>query len=481
MKSARLWIDLDAAIGTVDRRLFGGFVEHLGRAIYGGLYDPESAHADDLGRRADVLLALKQLDFTILRYPGGNFASGYHWQDGVGPREARKRVLDVAWNSLEPNLFGTDEFLQLSADMGWEPMLTVNLGSGTSREAAAWVAYCSERRPAVRVWGLGNEMDGDWQIGHAPAPQYVARAKEAALAMRAVDPEIELVACGSSNPEMTTWLEWDRTVLEGLHDVADYISLHRYAGKRGDDSEDFLAITNDIDRQIESIDAICRAVATESGRPGRTFLCFDEWNVWYRTAFKRFSDGGGTFAPPLIEEVYNLEDALVVAGFLNSFVRHADVVRIANLAQIVNAIAPLMTVGDSLLTQSIYWPFEMFSRRRDGISLRLAIDSPTFNSRSYGRANWLDASAIVNGSNLSVFLVNRGAQSLDVAMGSHQSEMKSVRSAEIVTAADLSSTNSLERPDEVAARSFEEFSIDKSGAHVALPPYSFVAATFEIA
>jgi alpha-N-arabinofuranosidase len=367
VETARIVIDTESVIGKVDPRLFGGFVEHLGRAIYGGLYDPKSPHADQTGCRSDVLERLGELGFTILRYPGGNFASGYHWQDGVGPVSARRSVVDEAWHSLEPNLFGTDEFLDLCSAMGWEPMLTVNLGSGSPEEAAEWVSYCRSRQPPVGVWCLGNEMDGDWQIGHAPAPQYVARALAAADAMRAVDPSVELVACGSSNPDMPTWLSWDRTVLEGLHDRVQYISLHRYAAKRDDDSEDFLAISGDVDRQIQAIDRLCLEVAAESGSSRRVFLCFDEWNVWYRTAFRRFSDGKGAFAPPLIEETYNLEDALVVAGFMNSFVRHADVVKIANLAQIVNAIAPVMTIGNPLLIQSIFWPFWLFSKRRNGL------------------------------------------------------------------------------------------------------------------
>ena len=478
---ARLLLDSAKVIAPVDPRVFGGFVEHLGRAIYGGLYDPESRQSDGDGWRADVLEALRRLDFTILRYPGGNFASGYHWRDGIGPREQRPQAVDEAWNSLEPNLVGTDEFASLCQTMGWQPMLTVNLGTGSAKEAAEWVEYCRTRGYNVETWCLGNEMDGEWQIGHAPAPEYVRRGREAARMMKAVDPDIELVACGSSNPDMPTWLEWDRTVLEGLHADADYISLHRYAVKKGDDSEDYLAITNDIDRQIEEVDAVCRDVASQSGTGKRAYLCFDEWNVWYRTQFKRFSDGHGKFAQPLIEEVYNLEDALVVAGFLNSFIRHADVVRIANLAQIVNAIAPLLTVGDDMLVQSIFWPFEMFSRRRRGVSLEMDVRSPSFGSPSYGEAPYLDASVILYENQLSVFAVNRSARELEVEVSMNDATMTGQLDAECLWAPSLDSSNSLEEPRRVFAHPFDQVVFRPDGsALMSLPPYSVVASTFEL-
>lgn len=477
---AKIRLDTKHTIGPVDPRLFGGFVEHLGRAVYGGLYDPDSDMSDPDGWRTDVLDALGRLDFTILRYPGGNFVSGYHWRDGVGPPNSRKQVLDLAWNSIEPNLVGTDEFMRLSARMDWEPMLTVNLGTGDAVEAADWVDYCVRNGYKVKVWCLGNEMDGEWQIGHVPASRYVERARAAAVKMRLVDPEIQLVACGSSNPDMPTWLEWDRTVLEGLHGRADYISLHRYAAKKDGDSEDFLAVSNDVDRQIEAIDRLCREVADRSGDSRRTFLCFDEWNVWYRTASKKYSDGRGAFAPPLLEELYSLEDALVVAGFLNSFVRHADVVHIANLAQIVNAIAPLLTVGDQLLVQSIFWPFQMFSRRRKGVSLQVDVEGPTYQSKSYGETALLDVSAILDRDRVSLFVVNRSLHDLDVQVCLEAVGIESTESAECVSGLDLDATNSIEKPDSVSMRQFEEISIQRGGAVATLPAHSFTAVTFVI-
>ncbi len=397
-------------VGRVDPRIFGGFLEHMGRAVYQGVYDPECAHADENGFRADTLGALKRLQMTAMRYPGGNFASGYHWQDGIGPRSQRPVIRELAWQSTETNQFGTDEFIRLSRQMDWTPMLTVNLGTGTPEEARNWVEYCnspagtkysslraangSAAPHAVKLWCLGNEMDGPWQLGHVPADQYAIRAQQAAKMMKDVDRSIELVVCGSCGIGLPTYLEWDRQVLEHLGEQVDYISLHRYVGNPNNDTLDFLAVTNSIDRQIEEMDAACRFVQARRRHRTRPYLCFDEWNVWYKN---QQMDGEGKQAPHLIEEVYNLEDALVAAGFLNSFIRHAGVVKIANIAQIVNVIAPILTRGDEMLIQSIFYPFEMFSKRRAGISLQPIVNGPKYVGATNGEAAYVDTSAILDG------------------------------------------------------------------------------------
>ena len=359
MDSTRIHLHTRYQIGQVDQRIFGGFLEHIGRAVYQGVYEPESRHADAAGFRGDVLSALRLLRMTAMRYPGGNFASGYHWMEGVGPRADRPTVRELAWRSLEPNTFGTDEYLALCRKMDWTPMITVNLGTGTPEEARNWVEYCncptgsryadlrakngSPEPYGVDLWCLGNEMDGPWQLGHVPADQYAIRAQQAAKMMKDVDKSLELVVCGSCTVGLPTYMEWDRQVLEHVGDLADYISLHRYVGNPKHDTPDYLAISNAIDTQIEEMDAVCRFVQAKRRSAKRAYLCFDEWNVWYKN---HEMDGAGKFAPPLVEERYNLEDALVVAAFLHSFLRHADVLKIANLAQIVNVIAPLITRGD---------------------------------------------------------------------------------------------------------------------------------------
>jgi len=503
MKETTITLHTGFQIGPLDPRIFGGFLEHMGRAVYEGVYAPDSPHADEDGFRTDVLGALRRLALTAMRYPGGNFASGYHWLDGVGPRQGRPIVRELAWQSSEPNRFGTDEYVKLCRKMGWTPMLTANLGTGTPEEARNWVEYCncppgtryadlraangSPEPHAVKLWCLGNEMDGPWQLGHVPADQYAIRAQQTAKMMKDVDRSVELVACGSCSVGMPTYMEWDRQVLEYLGDLADYVSLHRYVGNRENDTPDFLAITNSIDRQIEEMDAVCRFVQAKRRSKKRAYLCFDEWNVWYKNMQ---TDGAGQFAPHLIEEVYNLEDALVVAGFLNSFIRHADVVKIANIAQIVNVIAPVQTRGDELLIQSIFYPFEMYSKRQEGVALRPLVDGPTYEGKTNGCVHYVDTSAVLNDSRLHVFVTNRSLQEVAVVhVNPIDRPLVALESGEVLrqaqdrflTGADPKAANSWENPHVVKACSFSDVTIAAGRAVVKLSPLSVAALTFRLA
>jgi alpha-L-arabinofuranosidase len=494
METTRIHLHTKFHVGPVDPRVFGGFLEHMGRAVYEGVYHPGNAQADQDGLRADVREALRGMGLSLVRYPGGNFASGYHWQDGVGPSDRRPTVRDLAWQSIEPNTFGTDEFMRLCSKMGWQPMLAVNLGTGTPEEARNWVEYCNcpagtryadmrargghQEPHAVKLWCLGNEMDGPWQIGHVPAEQYALRAQQAAKMMKDTDPSIELVACGTCVAELPTYLEWDRVVLEQLGDHADYISLHRYAADRGSDTEDFLAVTAAIDRQIEQMDAVCRFVQGRRRSAKRAWLCFDEWNVWYKNMQ---TDGAGRFAPHLVEEIYDLQDSLVVAGFLNSFLRHADVVKIANIAQIVNAIAPLQTQGDALLVQSTWHAFSMYSRRGRGTSLRTVVDGPHTAGRTNGTVPLIDSGAILDGDRLSVFLVNRSpSKSAPVVVDVADRRATSVESAEILTGSDARSANSFEQPGLLSAVPFDGCALRAGRISVKLPPLALLAVTVRL-
>ena len=394
MKSTTVNVDPSQVIDEVSPLLFGGFIEHLGRCVYEGVYDPDSAVADEDGFRTDVMAALGELQMTIMRYPGGNFASGYHWEDGIGPREHRPTVRELAWQSLETNAFGTDEFLKLCSKMQWEPMLAINLGTGSPEEARNWVEYCNvgagsryaDQRVSngaedpydVKYWCLGNEMDGPWQLGHVPAQEYAIRAQQAAKMMKDCDRKIETIVCGSSGPAMPTFPEWDREVMAYVRSLAGYVSLHRYVGNPNDDPLEYFATGAQVDKQIEIIDATCRYVQGVNRSRRRHYLCFDEWNVFYKD---RAGDGEGKIAPALIEEDYNFEDALVVAQFLNSFIRHADMVKIANLAQVVNVIAPLKTRGDELLKQATFYAFRLFSECKNGRSIRLGVVGDFFRYR----------------------------------------------------------------------------------------------------
>lgn len=482
-------------IGAVDPRVFGGFLEHIGRAVYQGVYEPDSPHADEHGFRRDVTTALARLRMTAMRYPGGNFASGYHWLDGVGPRQQRPAVRELAWQSLEPNHFGTDEFIALCRQLDWTPMLTVNLGTGTPEEARNWVEYCNcppgsryadlraangnPEPHAVKLWCLGNEMDGPWQLGHVPADHYAIRAQQAGKMMKDTDRSLELVACGSCSIGMGTYMEWDRQVLEYLGDLSDYVSLHRYVGNHANDTADYLAVTNSIDQQIEEMDAVCRFVQAKRRSKKRAYLCFDEWNVWYKN---HETDGAGKFAPHLVEEVYNLEDALVVAGFLHSFVRHADVLRIANLAQIVNVIAPLLTQGDQLLVQPTFYPLEMFARRRTGISLQLEAQGPAYEGRTHGPAAYVDASAILDGDRLHLFATNRSLdQAAPLRLQLADRAFRALDSGEVLAGTDPKAVNTFARPGQVVPRPFTQVRLEGNQASAELPPLSVTALTFTLA
>lgn len=494
MSATTLHLHSRHQVGTVDQRIFGGFLEHMGRAVYEGVYDPKSRHADEDGCREDVLAALKEMRMTAMRYPGGNFASGYHWMDGVGPKAGRPTVRELAWQSIETNQFGTDEYIKLCRKMAWTPMLTVNLGTGTPEEARNWVEYCncpagtryadmragngSPTPHGVKLWCLGNEMDGPWQLGHVPADQYAIRAQQAAKMIKDTDKTIEVVACGSCGIGMGSYMEWDRTVLEYLGDAADYISLHRYVGNQANDTPDYLAVTNSIDRQIEEMDAACRFVQARRKSCKRAYLCFDEWNVWYKN---RQTDGKGKVEPHLIEEVYNLEDALVVAGFLHSFIRHADCVKIANLAQIVNVIAPILTRGDEMLVQSIFHPFEMFSKRRQGVSLKVAVEGPTYEGKTNGRVTFADASAIMDGQRLQVFVTNRSPdKAMEFVVNPADLKITKVESAEIMTGPNAKAANSYEKPNVVRTQSYDGITVKDGRACCELPPLSLLAATLSV-
>ena len=498
MKKTKIIFHKDYQVGPVDPRVFGGFLEHMGRAIYEGVYDPDCKHADAGGFRTDVMDAMRPMRYTAMRYPGGNFASGYHWMDGIGQKAERPTVRELAWQSLEPNQVGTDEFVKLSRLMDWTPMMTVNLGTGTPEEARNWVEYCNsptgsyyaDLRAAnssadsynLKLWCLGNEMDGPWQLGHVPADQYAIRAQQAAKLMKDVDPTLELVACGSCTTGLPSYMAWDRTVLEYIGPFADYVSLHRYVGNESGNTPDFLAVTNSIDRQIEEMDAVCRYVQARARSKVRHYLCFDEWNVWYRARSAGHMNGRGTFAPHLIEEEYNLEDALVVAGFLNSFIRHADVLKIANIAQIVNVIAPILTRGDDLLLQTIYYPFVMYSQRRKGVSLQPVVHGPGYDSPSYGFVNYLDTSAILGEGVLHAFLVNRSLdESAQVELHYPGGQLLGVGSAEIITGSCPDARNTFEQPSLIVSKPFQSVSITDGVAQLEIPALSVVAVTFKTA
>jgi len=494
MLKTNIRLDTNFQIGDVDPRIFGGFIEHMGRCIYEGIYDPKNKFADEDGFRGDVLEALNKLNIPVVRYPGGNFASSYNWMDGIGDVKNRPTIRDFAWQSIEPNTFGTDEFIKLCIKMNWNPMITVNLGTGSPEMARNWVEYtnvekgtkfsdlrCSNgnKEPfGVKLWCLGNEMDGEWQIGHVPAKNYAIRAQQAAKMMKDVDSSIETVLCGSSNSEISTYPEWDYEVLDYVGHLADYISLHKYVGNQNGNVSDFLAVTNAIDEHIDTIDSVCKIIQAKHRSSKRAYLCFDEWNVWYKEGDL---DGKGKFAPHLIEEYYSIEDALVVGGFLNSFIRHADVVKIANIAQLVNVIAPIITKKNKILIQSIYYPFYIIASHGKGTSLRLDISGPGYDSESYGYVNYIDASAVINKNNLNLFLIGRNIkEDLKVEIEIGNKEIKNLVKCQIVSANKPGVQNSFANTDMIGIEVHKKVKIIDDKIVITMPVLSFIHLQLEI-
>jgi alpha-N-arabinofuranosidase len=362
--------------------------------------------------------AARGLDVTLLRWPGGNFSSNYHWLDGIGPRDERPRRLEMAWGTVETNRFGTHEFLDYCQTLGTEPYICANLGTGSWTEAQQWVEYCNSAEDTattrmrrqngraepwkVRYWALGNEMDGPWQMGHRSAEDYSKFALEAAKLMRWTDEDIELVAAGSSNYSPgVDWSEWNRTIVEQLQDYIDYLAIHLYVGNTDDDYGEFLASSLLMDDKIETTAAVIERATRDRTDGKKIHIAFDEYNVWYRA---RGDDQRGR---RILEERYNLEDALVVATLLNSLVNHADVVKIANMAQMVNVIAPIFTSEDGLFLQTIYYPLQLFARNAKGNALAVDVDVPGYRSRQFGRVPYLDVSGTIDGNSVLLNVVNR--------------------------------------------------------------------------
>lgn len=411
MKNAKCFSDRHYPIGKIDDKLYSSFTEHLGRCIYSGIYEPGHPTADENGYRQDVAELVKELGVPVIRYPGGNFVSCYDWHDGIGPKENRPKRMDYAWSTIETNEFGIDEFCQWAEKVGVEPMIAVNLGTGSIKDAGDLVEYCnhpggtywSDLRGKnghpepyhIKYWCLGNEMEGSWQAGHLSAEDYTKKAMEAAKIMRWVDPSIKLVACGSSYETLPTYLEWDRIMLTELYNQVDYISTHNYTMNAGQGTTNFLASYKQLDTHIKNSAKVVEFVKAKNHFDKDIKICLDEWNVWNFQDIKLDSladlDGLTTFemtsaekwetAPSILQEKYSLLDALVVGGLGITLLNNVDTVEIACLAQLINVIAPITTVrGGGVFKQTIYHPFHMLSKYGRGTTMKAAIEAPTYTS-----------------------------------------------------------------------------------------------------
>jgi alpha-N-arabinofuranosidase len=500
-QTARIFLNSRRTIAALDRNIFGSFLEHLGRAIYEGIYDPRSKLSDENGFRRDVMDEIRKLGVPIIRYPGGNFVSGYNWLDGVGPKQDRPRVLDKAWNAINTNQFGTNEYMAWCKAVGTLPLMGLNLGTGTAEEAAALVEYCNVESGTkwsdlrrkhgyaqpynVKHWCLGNEMDGRWQIGQLTAVEYGRKAQDAARQMRYVDRSLSLIACGSSGPGMSTYLEWDRQVLELCYDYVDGLSLHRYfentPAETGGDSRKFVAMNLAMDRQIAEGIAVCDLVRGRLRSAKKLWLSFDEWNVWYRARSGDAVDGRRQEAPHLLEEIYNLEDALLVGGLVITLLRNADRVRIGCLAQLVNVIAPIMTNANGLFRQTIYHPYNWALQYARGRVLNVLIESPTYAVPAMDAVGYIDAAATINPEDgkTALFILNRdlsNARQVEVVW--EDAPRTRVAASQVLTGNDLKAVNGFDA-ERVKPQPFDKPSTTNGRTRFEVPARSYTVIQWE--
>ncbi|GAA4888454.1 alpha-N-arabinofuranosidase [Streptomonospora salina] len=501
MLHASMTVDPAFRVAPVNRRTFGTFVEHMGRCVYTGIYEPDHPAADADGFRTDVADLVRELGVTTVRYPGGNFVSGYRWEDGVGPKDRRPVRRELAWHSTETNQFGLDEFAAWSRKLGLEPMMALNLGTRGLQEAIDLLEYAnhpggtqlSDRRIAngspqphgIGMWCLGNEMDGPWQIGHKTAHEYGRLAAEVARAMRMSDPGLELVACGSSGPEMPTFGAWEAEVLEQTYDHVDYISLHSYYEEHDGDLASFLASGAEMDAFIESVVATADAVRAKLGATKRIQLSFDEWNVWYRMRFEAEEPKTEwPVAPRVIEDRYHVADAVVFGSLLISLLRHSDRVTSASLAQLVNVIAPIMTEpGGPAWRQTTFHPFALTSANAKGTVLRVEPNSPVRETARYGEVPLVDAVATHDTENgeAALFLVNRATDE-PVTVDIDLRGLRPDRVASCLTLHDddVYAANSRERPDRVVPRDNTDVRLEDGRLTAVLPPVSWTVLKLDL-
>ncbi len=485
--SNRIHIDPERTLAPIDRNLFGGFAEHLGRCVYGGMYDPASPLADERGLRADVLAALRRLRMPLIRYPGGNFVSGYRWRDGVGPLEERPARYDMAWHTVESNHFGTNEFIHFCRQLGTEPYLVVNCGDGDLREARDWVEYCNgaqetalvrlrrehgfEQPHNVRYWGVGNEVDGHWQIGYKTPQEYARAFTEFGKVMKWTDPNIKLIAAALSD-----WngdiVERGRLILEQAGDLVDYLALHWYVDNPQNDFAAYMALSELFEERLSAYEGLIRAVCLDRKIRRPIAIAVDEWNTWHQEVRVEGHD----------VVVYNLEDALVTGLHFNAFIRHARTVKMATIAQIVNTLAPILTRPDGLVLQTIFYPFELYSRCCGDVALDAWWSGDTFSGGEYSGVRVLDVSATFDtpGRRLVLFVVNRSQQSTETEIALAAGRFAGPGQAIVVNGPDIKAENTFDLPNRVGAREVT-FEVGGGTFHYTFEPHSVTALLCPVA
>ncbi|WP_086313572.1 alpha-N-arabinofuranosidase [Enterococcus sp. 7F3_DIV0205] len=488
---SKLIISKRFEISEIDPRIYGSFIEHMGRAVYEGIYQPGHPSANEQGFRQDVIELVKELNIPLIRYPGGNFLSGYNWEDGVGPKEQRPKRLDLAWRSLETNEVGMHEFANWIELIDSQINMAVNLGTRGIDEARNLVEYCnfeggtywSEQRKqhgqekpfGIKTWCLGNEMDGPWQIGHKTADEYGRLAEEAGKAMKLVDDSIELVLCGSSSSHMPTFGDWELTVLDHAYDQIDYLSLHQYYGNPDDDLENYLARSLDMEEFIQGVVAICDSVKAKKHSKKQINLSFDEWNIWYHSNEHDEQVKPWQVAPPLLEDHYNFEDALLLGCLLITLLKHSDRVKIACLAQLVNVIAPIMTEAEGKAwRQTIFYPFMHVSNYGRGTVLTPIIDAPTYKTKDFDAVPYLETIAVLNKekNEVIIFAVNRGKETMNFSVETTDFAIKKIIEFTEMTDFDIKETNTADK-ERVKPKYSDRYEVTDGGLSIELAPLSW--------
>lgn len=493
MHQATLTLDKDFIVGDVDPRLFGGFVEHLGRHIYTGIYEPEHPTADKLGFRQDVVEMVRKLQMPVMRYPGGNFVSGYRWEDGVGPVASRPSRLDLAWGALEPNTIGTNEFMDWCKQVDTVPMMAVNLGTRGPADAQSLVEYCnhpsgtywSDLRGShgyptphnIKLWCLGNEMDGPWQQGQKTAVEYGRIAKESAKLMKWTDPTIETILCGSSTKKMPTFGTWEWEALHEAYEQADYLSVHTYYDNLKKDTPSYLAKSDEMGEFIAGAVAVCDAVGTAKKTRKKIHLCFDEWNVWNQTDDQVESDPRWTVGRRQLEQVYNMEDALLIGGMLITLMNNADRVKIGCLAQVVNVIAPIMTEPNGRVwAQTIFHPFAAASQLGRGTTLQSVVKAPTYDCAEREGVSIVTVASVLGDGKVTVFAVNRDPSGQPVQLTCDLRGFENAVDAQhwFLSHPDLHAVNTADAPHTVSPILAPKSPVLEPSSFTAiLPPYSW--------
>ncbi|XCP83475.1 alpha-N-arabinofuranosidase [Roseburia hominis] len=502
MEKAKIVCSKSFIIGEIDPRLYGSFLEHMGRVIYTGIYEPGNENSDEEGFRKDVLQKVKEMQVTSVRYPGGNFVSTYHWEDGVGPKEGRPHKLELAWKSIETNEFGTNEFMSWAKKAGVQPIFTVNLGTRGIEEAAHYIEYCnfpagtkySEMRRShgveepygIKMWCLGNEMDGKWQIGHKTAEEYGKLAAEAGKVMKLIDPEIELIICGSSLSSMPTYPQWDMEVLDHVYEVADYLALHQYYAGQEKGTKTFLAQTLDMEEYIKTIRSAAQIVKQKKHSKKDMKFSVDEWGVWAvpsDAVNEEIAQEPWKVAPAISEQVYTMEDALLFAGMQMVILRNADVIKIACQSLLTNVSACIMTEANGgLWLQTIYYPFYYFANYARGVVLDSALYGPVYDCDEYSKVPYLDSITVWNEemNELAIFMINRSEdEGLDVEIQMPDFKIKGVRECICLTAEDRKMTNRIGHND-VIPQNNDDVVLKTDLCITRLKPLSFNVLRLEV-